>query len=183
MKLRLLCLLTLLTCVLTGMSVMTAIAEDALVSFEENRIMILGGDVFHMTEKEAWDFFEDRGYKVSKGDPLISVFECVKEGEGPNTIKFFLSKNKINRILFVDEHPGALYDSYVQLFTDAMGEPVHSDACKNNFGEFAEQNRWELGPYGITMYGAEAASLQECMEDKATLCIQFFRDINADTVK
>ena len=179
MKARLFCCLILLTC----MFAVTAAAGEELVSFGENRVLILGGDVFHMTEKEAWDFFEDKGYAVSKGDPLISVFECVKEGQEPGTIKFFLSKNKINRILFVDAHPAALYDSYVQLFTDEMGEPVHSDAYKNNFGEFAEQNRWEFGPYGVTMYGADAASLQECMEDKATLCIQFFRDISADPVK
>ena len=181
MKVRIACLLTILVCVL----VMYALADttEELVSFGENRILILGGDVFHMTEKEAWKFFEDKGYQVAKGDPLISVNECVRKKQEPSTIKYFMSKNQINRILFVDEHPAALYDSYVQLFTDTMGEPVHSDAYKNDFGEFPEQNRWEFGPYGITMYGADAASLQECMEDKATLCIQFFRDINTDPVK
>ena len=136
-----------------------------------------------MTEPEARKFFEGKGYPLVNETPLASAYECANADLDPRIIKYFLSKDQINRVLFVDEHPADLYDSYVQLFTKVMGEPVYNEAYINQFGEFPEQNRWEFGPYGVTMYGGFAASLQECREDKAALCIQFFRDISADTVK
>ena len=156
---------------------------EELVSFEEDRILILGGDVFHMTEPELRKFFDGKGYRFVSENPSISAFECANADLDPEIIRYFLSKGKVNRVLFVDEHPADLYDLYVQLFTETMGEPVHSDAYKKPYGDFPEQNKWEIGPYSVTMYGGDTASLQECMEDKATLCIQFFRYINEDTLK
>ena len=175
----------LLFCILFALPVFSEDVSpvEELVSFEEDRILILGGDVFHMTEPETRKFFEGKGYPMVNEIPLASAFECANAELAPGIIKYFLSKDKINRVLFVDEHPADLYDSYVQLFTRVMGEPVYSEAYKNQFGEYPEQNRWEFGPYGVTMYGEYAASLQECRENKAALCIQFFRDINADPVK
>lgn len=157
----------------------SAAGEAPLPAFtlEENRLLYQGHDFSCMDISTAETVLKELGFTAEKDDSMLIIGMLLLRGSReqaqPCEIQLYYNQQGLpNRILFSFKQDTAAYAELYNLFSPIAGQPVHTPAETTRYGTMPETNAWALGPWQLTIYGADTATLQDCANGTCTMMLQ-----------